>query len=67
MLTIFLPDDKHSSTEQRKLVLGATNNKRMLAVVFTIRSTKVRVISARDMNKKERGFYEETINTNSGI
>ncbi|TSA08911.1 MAG: BrnT family toxin [Deltaproteobacteria bacterium] len=32
--------------------------RRYLFIVFTIRSNRIRVISARDMNKKERREYE---------
>lgn len=57
-LKIF-PDLKHSGTEKRYIVLGTTNKKRKLTIIFTIREDKIRVISARDQNKKERKKYEE--------
>jgi len=41
--------------------LGRTNDDRYLFVVFTIRNNKIRVISARDMNRKERRVYREEI------
>ncbi|MFH1361079.1 MAG: BrnT family toxin [bacterium] len=44
--------------EQRFYALGRTNQDRLLFVVYTIRSNKIRVISARDMNKRERGCYQ---------
>lgn len=53
------PDPAHSITEARYFVLGQTNAGRHLFIVFTIRSDKIRVISARDMSKKERGAYGE--------
>ena len=53
------PDVKHSKKEERFYALGKTNGGRLLFVVFTIRGDKIRVISARDMNKKERRIYEE--------
>lgn len=52
------PDDAHSRTEARIYVLGKTNSDRMLFVAFTIRKQNIRVISARDMNKKEKNHYE---------
>ncbi len=55
---IILNDIKHSQTEQRFAAFGVTNNGRALVVVYTIRNNRIRVISARDMNKKERVFYE---------
>ncbi|NOY64816.1 MAG: BrnT family toxin [Nitrospirae bacterium] len=52
-------DLKHSDKEERFYVLGKTNNNRLLFIVFTIRKEKIRVISARDMNKRERKVYHE--------
>lgn len=51
-------DVKHSSAEQRFYGLGRTKTSRKLFVAFTIRDRKVRVISIRDMKKKERLAYE---------
>ena len=59
------PDIAHSINEKRFIALGRTNNKRYLAVIFTIRGAKIRVISARNMNRKERGEYEKTIKDNT--
>jgi uncharacterized DUF497 family protein len=53
------PDAKHSQKEPRYAALGRTNGDRRLTIVFTVRSTLVRVISARDMSRRERGIYEE--------
>ncbi len=55
-------DVVHSQIEERFRVYGQTNNKRLLLIILTIRSNKIRVISARDQNKKERREYEETQN-----
>ncbi|PJE67058.1 hypothetical protein COU93_00860, partial [Candidatus Shapirobacteria bacterium CG10_big_fil_rev_8_21_14_0_10_36_6] len=41
------------------LALGVTENNRKLSVFFTIRDKQIRVISARDMSKKEKKLYEE--------
>ncbi|OGI59972.1 hypothetical protein A2814_01555 [Candidatus Nomurabacteria bacterium RIFCSPHIGHO2_01_FULL_38_19] len=49
----------HSRDEERYILLGQTKYKRLLYIIFTIRKEKVRVISARDINKKERKLYEE--------
>jgi len=52
-------DGIHSNlTENRFKALGITNNKRCLFTVFTIRGEKIRIISARDQNRKERIFYK---------
>jgi len=54
------PDPTHSQKEQRYYVLGHTIAGRRLFIAFTIRDDKVRVISARNMSKKERSIYEQT-------
>lgn len=54
-------DEKHSKQEPRFYVLGHTDVKRPLFVVFTIRKDCIRVISARDMNRSERRVYEEAL------
>ncbi len=54
---IITEDTRHSVQEPRYYALGRTNDDRKLLLVFTIRNNKIRVISARDMNRKERAFY----------
>ena len=54
-------DTSHSKSERRYYALGRTNDGRHLFIVFTIRNNKIRVISARDMNRKERRVYREEI------
>lgn len=61
----FYRDFKHSEKEQRILALGKTYDGRKLSIVFTIRGNHIRPISARDMSKKERINYEETIKKDS--
>ena len=51
-------DIRHSQEECRCFALGFTDDKVHLFVVFTKREQKIRVISARKMNKKERKMYE---------
>jgi uncharacterized protein len=51
-------DARHSVAEDRFAAFGRTDQDRWLVVVYTLRGTKLRVISARDMNKKERQLYE---------
>lgn len=55
---ILFEDNQHSLKETRFYLLGKTDNNRKLFIVFTIRGSKIRIISARDMNKKERKIYE---------
>ncbi len=58
---LVLEDDKHSQAENRYHALGITDGSRLLHVTFTLRikNTLIRVISARDMHKKERVIYEQ--------
>jgi uncharacterized DUF497 family protein len=57
---LVVSDLLHSSTEARHHALGATLDGQQLHVTFTLRGdgTLVRVISARDMHRKERQIYE---------
>ena len=55
---LILDDPKHSEAEDRFAAFGQTDNGRVLVVVYTKRADRLRVISARDMNRKERVFYE---------
>lgn len=52
-------DADHSDSETRFAARGVTNSGRKLTVVFTIRGNMIRVISARDMTRREVRFYEE--------
>jgi uncharacterized protein len=54
-------DGKHSEDEARYHAMGRTAGGRMLHVAFTLRAdqTRIRVISARDMNRKERAIYDQ--------
>jgi uncharacterized DUF497 family protein len=54
-------DVKHSQDEVRLQALGETIEGRKLHVTFTLRhdDRKIRIISARDMNRKERAVYEQ--------
>ena len=62
---VVVPDIKHSINESRYLLLGETSFNRTLLIIFTLRGNKVRVISARDMGKKERSLYEEKTKRNT--
>lgn len=59
----FIFKDKLHSTdkEERFRILGETKEGRLLFVVFTKRGNKIRIISARDINKREVKIYEEKI------
>lgn len=51
-------DIRHSERENRFYALGRTDAGRMLFLVFTVRGGDIRVISARQMSRKERKEYE---------
>jgi uncharacterized DUF497 family protein len=55
---LVLPDPQHSKKEERFHALGRTEQGRLLHIAFTVRETKLRVISARPMSRKERNIYE---------
>lgn len=52
-------DVAHSQAEPRFYALGRTDEGRLLFVVVTLRGELIRVISARDMSRKERKAYGE--------
>ena len=56
---LVLDDPKHCVSEKRWAAFGKTDTDRFLVVIFTKRNNLIRIISARDMNKKERKFYDE--------
>ena len=55
-----LPDPNHSANEARFHALGGTHEGRLLHITFTLRAqrTLIRVVSARNMSRRERKFYE---------
>lgn len=53
-------DEEHSAGEERLFALGQTDRGRRLFVAFTIRERLIRVISARDMSRKERRIYQSS-------
>lgn len=58
---LLLEDFKHSQNEARYHALGITDDRRLLHVTFTLRAqgSLIRVISARDMHRKERNIYDQ--------
>ena len=50
-------DPAHSEKEQRFYALGLTDEGRELFIAFTMRVRRLRVVSARDMSRKERRAY----------
>ena len=58
---LLLEDARHGGQESRFHALGKTHEGRTLHIAFTLRAdgTLIRVISARDMHRKERSIYEQ--------
>ncbi len=55
---VLAPDAAHSGSEPRYYALGRTPLGRALFVVFTMRGSLIRVISARDQSRREREVYQ---------
>ena len=64
---LLYPDPAHSETEDPSYALGRTGTDRRLFVVFTVRKTKIRIISAQDMAKKEQRTYDEASKENHAL
>ena len=58
---LLLQDNAHSQTEARFHALGKTDDGRTLHITFAVRPSGllIRVISARDMHRKERLVYDQ--------
>ena len=58
---LLLEDESHSQREIRLHALGQTDVGRGLHITFTLRQagTLIRVISARDLHRKERAIYDQ--------
>ncbi len=60
-LSLTIPDPEHSLAEKRYVTMGRAFNAKLLVVVQTDRGDNIRIISARRASRRERKFYEETI------
>jgi uncharacterized protein len=56
---VFFDDEKYSELEKRYIVFGKSNRQRLLVMSITIRINKIRIISIRDQNKKEKSIYKK--------
>ena len=52
-------DPDHSDDEERYLIVGESNQGRLLIVSYTERGDAIRIISAREVTRIEREVYEE--------
>jgi uncharacterized DUF497 family protein len=64
-LAVIVEDDRHSRGEVRQAVFGVSDRGRHLAVMFTVRGSAFRIISARVMTSRERREYEEGDESNA--
>ena len=64
---LIVADLKHSQSEERYQALGRSEMERLLHLTFTLRDdrTKIRVISARPMSRKERAIYAQATQESS--
>ena len=58
-LSLLMSDADHSLNEERYLVLGMSNQQKLLVVAFAERPPRTRLISARRATAAERRRYEE--------
>ena len=58
-LGLLMPDPDHSLNEARYVVLGMSNQQRLLVVALAERPPRTRLISARRATRAERRRYEE--------
>lgn len=58
-LNLLMSDPDHSLDEERYLLLGMSNRRRLLVVAFAERPPRTRLISARRATRQERRQYEE--------
>ena len=58
-LSITVPDPDHSSTEERSLMVGQSRRGRLLIISHIGRGDRIRIISARQLTRKERKAYED--------
>ena len=58
-LSTTVEDPDHSLREPRLVIFGVSTRGRVLAVMHTERGTRIRIISAREATRPERGAYEE--------
>ena len=49
----------HSLGEERLVIFGTSDRGRVLAVMHAERAARIRIISAREATRRERGAYEE--------
>lgn len=59
VMAVIFHDEEHSADEHREIIIGHSQQNRVLLVSFTERSNIVRIISARAATRREHKEYEE--------
>lgn len=57
-LSLDFDDPDHSTEEQRSLLVGQSEQGRLLIVAYAERGQNIRIISAREATRGEREYYE---------
>jgi uncharacterized protein len=60
-LAVIFDDEAHSEWERREIIIGHSQNSRLLFISFTERSNAIRIISARLATRREREDYEQNV------
>lgn len=58
-LAAIIADPDHFTDEDRYIVIGLSNHRRLLLVAYTERDDTIRIISARELTLAEQKAYEE--------
>jgi uncharacterized DUF497 family protein len=58
-LSAIFDDEAHSGNERREIIVGHSQNNRLLLISFTQRCNAIRIINARLTTPKEREDYEQ--------
>ncbi len=58
-LSTTVPDPDHSIEEERYIIVGTSHRGRLLMVAHTEQGDRIRIISARELTRRERRQYEE--------
>ena len=58
-LAAIFDDDQHSGDEAREIIVGHSQRRRLLIVIFVERGEFVRIVSARTCTRREQSDYEE--------
>lgn len=59
---VLFADWRHSKTEHRLTLLGKTKKGKLLNITYTLRKDKIRVITARNINKREVILMKKQLN-----